>query len=70
VRSNRVDFGQNIQQVRKQRGLTQAALGKVAGLSQSYISMIEADQRPNVSAVNLKRIADALGVTVDELLKE
>jgi len=65
-----MDFGQNIQQVRKQRGLTQAALGKVAGLSQSYISMIEADQRPNLSAVNLKRIADALGVTVDELLKE
>ena len=65
-----MDFGQNIRQVRKQRGLTQVALGKLAGLSQSYISMLEGDQRPKVSAVNLKRIADALGVTMNELLKE
>lgn len=65
-----MNFGQNIQQVRKQQGLTQVVLGKLAGLSQSYISMIEANQRPNVSALNLKRIADALGITVDELFKE
>ena len=70
MRGNEVDFGRNIRRIRKQRGLTQVALGDLASLSQSYISMIEANQRPNVSALNLKRIADALGVTREELLKE
>lgn len=54
---------------REHRGLTQDALGILAGVSAPYLSQIEGGKR--VGAVRtLRRIAAALDVPLDELTRE
>ena len=51
---------------REHRRLTQAALAEPAGVSQSYVAMIErGDRTGRIEA--LRRIADVLGVSLDDL---
>ena len=60
--------GENaIKVFRNHRGLTQAALAELTGLSKVYISQIETGNRGG-STETLKTIADALNVTLDELV--
>ena len=60
--------GQFICQLRKEKGLTQAALAERLNLSNRAVSKWEnGDGMPDVSV--LPDLADALGVTVDELLR-
>lgn len=51
------------------RGLSQEALGEVAGLHRTYIGDIEQGRR-NVSLLNICRIAGALDCQPAELLAE
>ncbi len=53
--------------LRKAQELSQAALGLATGLDRSYIGSIERAER-NLSADNMDRLAEALGVDVVELL--
>ena len=65
-----VDFmliGRRVKELRKNLYVTQAQLAEMTDLSISYISHIETAQK-KASLESLVRIADALGVTVDELL--
>ena len=58
----------NLRCFRKNRGLTQGELAKMAGISK--ISLVRYEQgatNPNVDIV--RRLAAALGVTVDELIE-
>lgn len=52
---------------RSHRGLTQAALAGRAGMSQHHVSLIEAGKRRG-SAATLRRLADALGVDLDDIV--
>lgn len=61
--------GLSIRQARKNKGLSQEALALVADLDRSYIGGVERGER-NVSIINLKKIADALKVTIPQLLKK
>ena len=60
-------LGATIRQYRQQRGLLQATLATITGLSPTYISEIEQGQR-NLSVLSLVRIADALELSVVPLL--
>lgn len=60
-------IGLRVKEVRKQHHITQAQLAEMTSLSISYISHIETAQK-KASLESLVRIADALGITVDELL--
>lgn len=60
-------IGLRVKEVRKQSLITQAQLAEMTELSISYISHIENAQK-KASLESLVRIANALGVTVDELL--
>lgn len=51
---------------RKKRGMTQKALAGHTGLSQGFLSEIEAGKKTG-DVASLKRIADALGVSLDDL---
>ena len=62
-------IGEYIAQARKDRGLSQRALGKAAGLSAAEITRIENNQRKNPSPVLLRRIADALLLDLDDLMR-
>lgn len=52
---------------RQHRGLTQAALAAMADLSEGYLSQIETGKRDG-TVESFKRIAEALGLTVDDLI--
>jgi DNA-binding XRE family transcriptional regulator len=52
---------------REHRGLTMAALADRAGIAQPYLSQIETDKRDG-TAQTMKKLAEALDVTVDDLI--
>ena len=58
-----------IAQVRVACGLTQAALAQKAGVSGTYITMLETGARKNPSLDLLKRLAKALGVSIADLVE-
>jgi putative transcriptional regulator len=51
-----------LRELREARGLSQQALGDVAGVRQSAISQLESGTRKRVDLSILERLADALGV--------
>jgi transcriptional regulator with XRE-family HTH domain len=60
-------IGHRLARLRKERGFTQAELGKKMGLSQTLISDYEVERlRPNPDV--LVRFSDAFGVSTDEIL--
>lgn len=61
-------FGQRLRQLRQLCGMSQTELAERTGLSKSYISDLERDVRGAPTAPTLEVLADALAVTVDELL--
>lgn len=54
--------------LRAKRGLTQAQLSELAGVSRDSISAIESRQIRRVRLTTLARLAGALGVELEELL--
>ena len=62
------NLGRNMHMLLYERKMTKSELGKRVGISQQMISQIVSGNRVPGTA-NLIRIANALGVTVDELLK-
>ena len=57
-----------LKRLREDKGLSQAALAKLSGVAQGYISQMEAGEKKNPGIETLKKIARALGVPVTELL--
>lgn len=62
------DFAQRLRQLRKEKGLTQTELGKLAGVHNVNLSRYERGQS-EPSADGLKRLAEALGVSVGHLVE-
>lgn len=60
--------GLNIKQARKDKEMSQESLALAAGLDRSYVGGVERGER-NIAVINLKKIAEALNVSVSELLK-
>ena len=61
-----VVFGERIRELRLKKGISQEKLAELANLHRTYISSIELGHR-NVSLHNIKALADALGVHIQEL---
>lgn len=62
-------IGKNIRKLRKQKGLSQDRLSKLADLSYNTIIKLESGGITNPSIHTLQKIAKALDVSVDDLLK-
>ena len=62
-----MNVGKNIRRIRTAKGIYQADLAKQAGITQAMLSFIERGTRLPSLPVG-KLIADALGVTIDDLL--
>jgi transcriptional regulator with XRE-family HTH domain len=61
-------LARKVRAYRADRGLSLSALATAAGLSKSYISAIEHGEAPRPSGQTLYAIAEALGVTMSDLL--
>lgn len=60
-------FARNLRRYRRIREISQESLALQAGLSRSYVSGIEREER-NVSIDNMGLLANALGVALNDLL--
>jgi XRE family aerobic/anaerobic benzoate catabolism transcriptional regulator len=58
-----------VRQARARRGMTRKQLARDSGLSERYLAQIEGG-RGNISVLMLRRLAKALGMSVDALLLE
>ncbi|OGZ44489.1 MAG: hypothetical protein A2719_05195 [Candidatus Ryanbacteria bacterium RIFCSPHIGHO2_01_FULL_45_22] len=63
-------IGKNIKRYRQERGLSQDKLSKLSDLSLNTVVKIELDESPNPTIETIQRIAKALEVSVDDLLKK
>jgi transcriptional regulator with XRE-family HTH domain len=62
-------FGKRVRELRKERGLSQVELAAKVGIDRSYMGFLERGER-NPSLEVIAKIAEALNVTPDELLKK
>ena len=62
-------IGDNIKKYRNKLGISQDVLSKRANLAFHTIAKIEAGSTPDPRIETVKKIADALGVTLDDLMK-
>ena len=60
--------GARLRNVRKERGLSAHAVGRMARVTARHIWRLEAGKRPNVAAVTLARNARALEVDMEFLV--
>ena len=64
-----VAFGNAVRATRAARGVAQEALANRCGIDRSYLGAIErGDQNPGL--LHVVKIAEALGLTVEALMKE
>ena len=63
------DLGKRLQELRKERtGLSQEKFAFKIEMDRTYYASVEAGRR-NISIINIKKIADGLGVSLSELFK-
>jgi transcriptional regulator with XRE-family HTH domain len=61
-------LGQNIKQIRLRRKMSQGDICRAIEMDRSYMSAIESGKK-NVTIAVVEKLARALNVSVDELLK-
>ncbi|MCF7907077.1 helix-turn-helix domain-containing protein [Patescibacteria group bacterium] len=62
-------IGDNIKKYRNNLGISQDVLSKRSNLAFHTIAKIEAGSTPDPRIETVKKIADALGVSLDDLMK-
>ena len=62
-------IGDNIKKYRNKLGISQDVLSKRANLAFHTIAKIESGSTPDPRIETVKKIADALGVSLDDLVK-
>jgi len=61
-------LGENMKKVRANKKLSQGALARLLEVDKGYVSNIESGKK-NPTLATIQKLADALGVSADELLK-
>lgn len=61
-------LGKTIREHRKAHRLSQERFGELAGVHRTYVGMIERGEK-NITLSNLVKIANALGLTLSELIR-
>ena len=63
------NLNKNIQMYLKQKNITMYRLSKLSGVNQRTLSDINTGKQKDIVLSKAKAIADALGVTIDDLVK-
>ena len=61
-----IQFGQKVQRLRNEKGLSQEQLAEIAHVHRTYIGMIERAEK-NITLLNIEIIAIALKVNIKDL---
>jgi transcriptional regulator with XRE-family HTH domain len=61
-------LGNNLKKIRLEKGMSQGDICRATGMDRGYISRVESGQK-NPTISNLEKIAKALKISPDELLK-
>ena len=62
-------LAENIRRIRKKKGLSQEKLARSADISNNTLVKIEMGMAKEPTITTVRKIADALGVTIDELVR-
>ena len=62
-------IAKNLKKIRQDKGISQDRLSKLADLSLNTVVTVESGANPNPTIETLMRIAKALNVGVDDLIK-
>jgi len=63
-------IGKNLKKLRKQKGLSQDRLSKLADVSYNTVIKLESGGITNPTIETLQKLAKALGVSIDDLIKK
>lgn len=69
-KSRRIMIGDNIKNLRKKKGITQDNLARKANMPYATLVKIESNVVKKPSVQNVAKIAEALGVRIEDLLKD
>ena len=61
-------LGQNMKRIRAKKGMSQSDIARALGVDRGYISNIE-NGKKNPTIATIQKLANALGVSANELLK-
>ena len=64
----KIALGKRIKELRSETGLSQEKFALEIEMDRTYFASVESGKR-NISIVNIKKIADGLGVSLSELFK-
>ena len=62
------EFGNRIKRLRTEKGLSQEKFSLSIDMDRTYYASVESGKR-NVSINNIKKIADGLGISLEELFR-
>lgn len=65
-----MSLGNNIKRIRQAKGFSISELSSITGASRSTITDIENDNGRSPNTATLKKLADALRVSIDDFFKE
>lgn len=66
--SKNENLAKNVEKLRKQKGLSQEKLARLADVANNTIIKIESGENKNPTLETLRKVARAFGVSVDELI--
>jgi transcriptional regulator with XRE-family HTH domain len=67
--SNNQNLANNIKKLREAKGLSQEKLARLADVANNTLIKMESGENQNPTLDTLKKVAKALGVSVDDLIK-
>ena len=67
--SSKSNIGKTVKRLREKLGLSQEKLARLADVSNNTVINIEAGKQDNPTIETLKKVANALQVGVDDLIK-
>lgn len=62
-------FGKKVQELRKQKGISQEKIALSIDMDRTYLASVEAGKR-NIAIKNIKKISDGLDISLSQLFED
>ncbi len=68
MQEDSIKLGKNLKKIRTKKGISQGDIARALDVSRGYISNIE-NGKTNPTLATISRLAKAVGISIDELMK-